>query len=68
MPAYLGEHGADYAIVHKIDRLARDRTDDALIHFKIKSAGAAPVSVVENIDDAPSGKFQPTVMAGMAEY
>ncbi|MBZ6371411.1 MAG: recombinase family protein [Microbacterium hominis] len=68
MLAYLGEYGAEYVIVHKIDRLARDRMDDAFIHLKIKSAGAALVSVMENIDDTPSGKFQHAVMAGMAEY
>lgn len=68
MLGYLGEHGTDYVIVHKIDRLARDRMDDAFIHLKIKSAGAALVSVMENIDDTPSGKFQHAVMAGMAEY
>ncbi|WP_084157291.1 recombinase family protein [Haematomicrobium sanguinis] len=68
MFGYLGQQGADYVIVHKIDRLARDRMDDAFIHLKIKSAGAALVSVMENIDDTPSGKFQHAVMAGMAEY
>jgi predicted site-specific integrase-resolvase len=42
----------DYVIVHKIDRLARNRMDDATITLAIREAGARLVSVTENIDDS----------------
>ncbi|MEV8274797.1 recombinase family protein [Microbacterium sp. NPDC077184] len=35
----------DYVIVHKLDRLARDRADDVTIVMAIKAAGATLVSV-----------------------
>jgi len=68
MLAYIAKNPVSYVIVHKLDRLARDRTDDVAILMAIKSAGAVLVSVSENIDDTPAGKFQHAVMAGMAEY
>lgn len=39
MLAYLKSHCVDYVIVHKVDRLARNRLDDAQIHWAIKQAG-----------------------------
>lgn len=68
MLQYIAKHPVSYVIVHKLDRLARDRTDDVAILMAIKAAGAVLVSVSENIDDSPAGKFQHAVMAGMAEY
>ena len=44
-----------YVIVHKIDRLARNRADDVAINLALKQAGAQLVSVTENIDETPSG-------------
>ena len=38
-----------------VDRLARNRADDALIALQIREAGAQLVSVSENIDETPSG-------------
>src|SRR4051812_46346290 len=35
MLAYLKQHRVDYVIVHKVDRLARNRLDDTQIHFLI---------------------------------
>ena len=32
MLAYIKAHPVDYVIVHKVDRLARNRPDDAQIH------------------------------------
>ncbi|CAM2931777.1 recombinase family protein [Skermania piniformis] len=51
---YLQEHHVDYVIVHKVDRLARNRLDDAQIHVAIKEAGAELVSATENIDETPA--------------
>ena len=43
--AYVGEGNVDYVVVHKLDRLARDRADDVMILAKIQTAGATLVSV-----------------------
>lgn len=58
----------DYLIVHKVDRLARNRADDVTINLALKTAGAQLVSVTENIDETPSGKLLHGVMASMAEF
>ncbi|MEA5366443.1 recombinase family protein [Amycolatopsis sp., V23-08] len=43
----------DYVIVHKIDRLARNREDDIAINLALKKHGVKLVSCTENIDDTP---------------
>lgn len=68
MLRFIVDNSVSYVVVHKLDRLARDRADDVAILLAIKSAGAVLISVTENIDDTPAGKFQHAVMAGMAEY
>ena len=60
--------GADFVIVHKIDRLARNRADDVEIIAAIKQGGADLVSVSEQIDDTPGGKLMHGIMASLAEY
>lgn len=60
--------GVDYVIVHKIDRLARDRADDVQIMASIKEAGAELVSVSEAVDETPGGKLMHGIMASLAEY
>lgn len=65
---YVAEGGVDYVVVHKLDRLARDRADDVAIMLAIRKARATLVSVTENIDDTPAGKLQHGFMASMAEY
>ena len=45
----------DYVIVHKVDRLARNRYDDATITYALHEAGVELVSVTENIDRTPVG-------------
>ena len=60
----LAEEGdVDYVIVHKVDRLARNRADDVTINLAIREAGAALVSVTENIDETPSGTLLHGIMA-----
>jgi site-specific DNA recombinase len=49
----------DYVIVHKLDRLARDRADDVAILLDIRKAGATLVSVSEQIDETPAGTLMP---------
>src|SRR5579875_3350361 len=53
----------DYVIVHKVDRLARNRKDDVEIDLVIRSSGARLVSASENIDDTPHGKLIRNIMA-----
>lgn len=58
----------DYVIVHKLDRLARSRMDDVLVVAAIERAGAALVSVTENVDETPQGRLLHGIMASMAEF
>lgn len=60
--------GADFVIVHKVDRLARDRADDVQIMATIKESGAQLVSVSEAVDSTPGGKLMHGIMASLAEY
>ncbi len=57
----------DFVIVHKLDRLARNRLDDVSITMAIQRAGATLVSCSENIDQTPQGRFMHAIMAGVAE-
>jgi site-specific DNA recombinase len=58
----------DYVIVHKVDRLARNRRDDVEIDLVIRAAGARLASASENIDDTPHGKLIRNIMADFAQY
>ena len=42
--AYVKTHPVAYCIVHKIDRLARNRLDDAMIHYELRHAAVTLVS------------------------
>jgi site-specific DNA recombinase len=65
----LAEHkDVDYVIVHKVDRLARNRADDVEIQLAIQHAGAQLVSVTESVDGTPSGQLLHAIMAGIAEF
>ncbi|TQO19698.1 DNA invertase Pin-like site-specific DNA recombinase [Rhodoglobus vestalii] len=66
--AYVAEGGVNYVVVHKLDRLARDRADDVMILAKIQTAGATLVSVSEQIDETPAGMLMHNIFAGMAEF
>lgn len=65
---YLEAETVDYVIVHKVDRLARNRHDDMLINLAITTAGAELVSVSENIDTTPSGRLLHGIVATIAEF
>lgn len=62
------EGDIDFVIVHKVDRLARNRADDVAINLAIREAGAALVSVTENIDETPSGTLLHGIMASISEF
>ena len=69
MLAYLKEDGGiDYVIVHKLDRLARNRADDVEINRAFEKAGVRLVSTSENIDQTPGGMLLHGIMSSIAEF
>ena len=60
--------GVDYVIVHKVDRLARDRADDVMIALAIHRAGAKLISVTEAVDATPAGTLLHGIMAAISEF
>ena len=68
MLAFVKEHKVKHVIVHKIDRLARNRADDVEINLELSAAGAQLVSCSENIDETPSGMLLHGIMSSIAEF
>ena len=68
MLIYLEQNPTSYVLVHKVDRLARNRTDDVTINVAIQGAGATLVSCTENIDETPSGALMHGIMSSIAEF
>lgn len=60
--------GVSFLIVHKVDRLARNRLDDATLYQRLVGMGVTLVSVSENIDDTPAGRLMHGMLASFAEY
>ncbi len=60
--------GVKYLIVHKVDRLARNRLDDATLYQRIVGMGIKLVSASENIDETPAGQLMHGMLATFAEY
>ena len=65
---FVRESPPTYVVVHKIDRLARNRADDVAINLEFKTAGVQLVSVTENIDETPSGILLHGIMSSIAEF
>ena len=57
-----------YLIVHKIDRLARNRADDIAINAELDKAGIELISCSEFFDNSPGGLLQYGIQAEMAQY
>ncbi|MBR7504280.1 recombinase family protein, partial [Mycobacterium tuberculosis] len=55
MLAFIAATRVQFCLVHKLDRLARNRADDVKIHEALISAGGTLVSATESIDQTPSG-------------
>jgi site-specific DNA recombinase len=68
MLQYIKSHQVTYCIVHKLDRLARDRLVDLEIQRALIEAGVTLVSVTESIDETPSGTLVHGVMSAIAEF
>jgi site-specific DNA recombinase len=68
MLKYVAEHRVSTVIVHKVDRLARNRVDDVEINLELTKAGAQLVSCSENIDETPSGMLLHGIMSSIAEF
>lgn len=68
MLAYAKQVRPDYVIVHKVDRLARNRVDDVEITVALTASGARLVSCTENIDETPSGMLLHGIMSSIAEF
>ncbi|MFJ4220711.1 recombinase family protein [Curtobacterium luteum] len=68
MLKYVEEHRVATVIVHKVDRLARNRVDDVEINLALTKAGAQLVSCTENIDETPSGMLLHGIMSSIAEF
>jgi site-specific DNA recombinase len=68
MLAELPTLGVNYLIVHKVDRLARNRLDDARLYEQLIGMGIKLVSASENIDETPAGRLMHGMLATFAEY
>ena len=58
----------DYLIVHKLDRWARNLTDDVLLRLEIRKTGVQLVSATEHIDETPTGRMLHGILATMNEF
>ncbi|WP_341729762.1 recombinase family protein [Brooklawnia sp.] len=63
MLAFITASRVTFCIVHKLDRLARNRADDVAIHQALLSAGVTLVSATESIDQTPSGMLVHGIMS-----
>ena len=68
MLRYIAENRVDYVIVHKVDRLARNRDDDSDITRVLRQHGVKLVSTSEAIDETPSGMLLHGIMSSIAEF
>ena len=70
MLKYLEEEGSaiDYVIVHKVDRLARNRADDVELNARFDALGIRLISTSENIDQTPGGLLLHGIMSSIAEF
>lgn len=58
----------DYVIVHKLDRLARNRADDVTLNQRFAEYGIRLISTSENIDQTPGGILLHGIMSSIAEF
>ena len=69
MLGYIKQHKVDYVIVHKLDRLARNRADDVEISRALQQVNTRLISTSESFDDStPSGSLMHGIMSSVAEF
>ena len=68
MLAFIAASRVQFCLIHKLDRLARNRADDVKIHEALISAGVTLVSATESIDQTPSGMLVHGIMSSIAEF
>ena len=68
MVKYVKQHKLAYCVVHKVDRLARNRLEDVDIHRHLINAGVHLVSATENIDETPAGMLFHGIMSSIAGF
>jgi len=68
MLEYVEDHEVNYVIVHKLDRLSRNRSDDVEIVRALEAASVQLVSTTEAIDATPSGMLLHGIMSSIAEF
>ncbi len=68
MLAFIAASRVRFCIVHKLDRLARNRADDVKIHEALLASGVTLVSATESIDQTPSGMLVHGIMSSIAEF
>lgn len=62
------DHSITYLVVHKLDRVARNLEDHAMVRALLREASCELVSVAENLDQNASGKLVEGVLAVLAEH
>ena len=68
MLEFVRQEPVSFCIVHKVDRLARNRADDVEINLALNKAGVRLISATENIDETPSGILLHGIMSSIAEF
>jgi DNA invertase Pin-like site-specific DNA recombinase len=58
----------DYIIVYKLNRMARNRLDDAIVMADLRQRGVTLISTTESIDDTPVGQLMHGILAAFNEY
>ena len=58
----------DYVLVHKLDRFARNRYDQAIFERKLNDNNVKIISVLEQFNDSPESVILKSVLSGMNEY
>lgn len=60
--------GISVVLVRKIDRSARNVTDDAMIKTLLKRSGIRGISVQEHFEDSISGQLVENILAAIADF
>ena len=68
MMSRCGENGIAAVIVHKVDRLARNTLDHAVIVNHLRKRKIQLLSVIENLNESPHGLLLEGILASFAEF